>query len=48
MQSQVPFVHVALSGQTWPHAPQLLGSEAVFTHWPLHRVVPVGQAQVPD
>ena len=31
------------AGQTWPHAPQLLGSEPRYVHAPLQRTAPSTQ-----
>jgi len=38
----------ALAGQTLPQAPQLFGSLRSWTHWPLQKLDPNGQAHAPD
>ena len=42
-----PPLQTSVAPQALPHAPQLDRSELVFTHAPLHAVVPVGHAQAP-
>jgi hypothetical protein len=43
-QAEVAF---GTAGQTWPQAPQFLGSVCVLTQLPLHRVWPPLQLQTP-
>ena len=42
----VPATQVSPAWHEWPHAPQLLGSVAVFTHEAPHIVSPAGHTQV--
>jgi hypothetical protein len=47
-QMHFPAVHVAASGHTVPHAPQLFASFVVSTHTPAHAERPDGHPHLPS
>ena len=47
-QRQLPPTHPWVGPHTLEHAPQLVGSEAVFTHEVPQLVLPAAHVQVPD
>jgi hypothetical protein len=48
LHTQLPAVHIAVVGQTWPHVPQLVGDDCRFAHAVRQSVSPaVGQTHVP-